>query len=250
MIQVILSGCSGRMGGVLTQLIGREKDMEVVAGIDPYKADRAYPIFSSLAECTVEADVIIDFSAPGTTQALVSSAVEKKIPVVVATTGLSEEDISFVKSSSASVALFRSGNMSLGINLVQNLLQQAVKVLGGSYDVEIIEKHHRMKKDSPSGTALMLADSVREAREEETTYVYGREGADSQRKEGELGIHAVRGGTIVGDHEVIFAGEDEVISIRHQAFSRQVFATGAIAAARFLSSRSTGLYSMKDIINS
>ncbi len=250
MIQVILSGCSGRMGSVLTQLIGREKDMEIVAGIDPFSSERDYPIFPSLAETTVSGDVIIDFSAPGTTQGLISEAVKREIPVVVATTGLSEDDIRMVEESSKSVALFRSGNMSLGINLVQNLISQAVKVLGSGFDVEIIEKHHRMKKDSPSGTALMLADSVKEARSDEVVYTHGREGADTLRKSEEVGIHAVRGGTIVGDHEVIFAGEDEVISIRHQAFSRQVFATGAIAAARFLSSKKRGLYSMKDIINS
>ncbi len=248
MIQVLISGCSGRMGGVLTQLISRERDMEVVGGIDPHPSERDYPIFPTLEQCTATGDVIIDFSAPGTTEVLIQEAMKRKTPVVIATTGLSESDIEMIHQASRSIALFRSGNMSLGINLVQNLISQAVKVLGSGFDVEIIEKHHRMKKDSPSGTALMLADSVREAREDQVHYTYGREGADTLRTGDEIGIHAVRGGTIVGDHEVLFAGEDELISIRHQAFSRQVFATGAIAAARFLSTRSTGLYSMKDII--
>lgn len=250
MIQVLISGCSGRMGGVLTQLISRERDMEVVGGIDPHPSERAYPIFPDLAQCTVTGDVIIDFSAPGTTEELIKEAMKRKTPVVIATTGLSESDTELIDEASRSIALFRSGNMSLGINLVQNLISQAVKVLGSGFDVEIIEKHHRMKKDSPSGTALMLADSVRDAREDAVHYTYGREGADTLRAGDEVGIHAVRGGTIVGDHEVLFAGEDELISIRHQAFSRQVFATGAIAAARFLSTRRAGLYSMKDIIGS
>jgi len=236
------------MGGVLTQLISREQDIEVVGGIDPHPSERDYPIFPTLAQCTVKGDVIIDFSAPGTTEELIQEAMKQKTPVVIATTGLSESDNEMIYQASRSIALFRSGNMSLGINLVQNLISQAVKVLGSGFDVEIIEKHHRMKKDSPSGTALMLADSVKEAREDEVHYTYGREGADTLRNGDEIGIHAVRGGTIVGDHEILFAGEDELISIRHQAFSRQVFATGAIAAARFLYTRSTGLYSMKDII--
>ncbi len=249
MIRVILSGCSGRMGGVLTTLIERANAMEVVAGIDIAKAERPYPIFSSLKACTVEGDLIIDFSSPATLPGLLEESVKRSIPMVISTTGLSEDDILRVEEASSKIALFRSGNMSLGINLVQQLLKQSAKVLGESYDVEIIEKHHKLKKDSPSGTAIMLADSIKSVRIDPLRNVCGREGTDTLRQPDEIGIHSVRGGTIVGDHEVLFTGEDEIIRIGHQAFSRQVFATGAIAAGAYLVRQKPGLYSMQDMIN-
>ncbi|MBN2858700.1 MAG: 4-hydroxy-tetrahydrodipicolinate reductase [Sphaerochaetaceae bacterium] len=249
MIRVILSGCSGRMGGVLTTLIGRMDTMEVVAGIDIAASDRPYPIFPSLEACTVETDLVIDFSSPLTLQALLETALRRKLPMVISTTGLGAEDIDRIEKASELIPLFRSGNMSLGINLVQQLLQISAKVLGPSFDVEIIEKHHRLKKDAPSGTALMLADSIKEIRIDPLRNVCGRHGMDTLRQADEIGFHSIRGGTIVGEHEVLFTGEDEIITVGHQAFSRQVFATGAIAAGQYLIRQKAGLYSMQDMIN-
>lgn len=249
MTRVILNGCSGRMGSVLTDLIDKTEDMQVVAGIDMLEVPRAYPVFPSLQDCSTEADVLIDFSSAKGLKQWLPIAISRKIPCVVATTGLSQEELSLLEEASGSIAVFRSGNMSLGINLVQQLLQNTTKVLGDRFDIEIIEKHHNLKKDAPSGTALMLADSINAVRVDKLQYVCGREGADTQRKPNELGIHALRGGTIVGQHEVTFAGQDELITIGHQAFSRQVFATGAIGAARYITRQRTGMYSMQDMIN-
>jgi 4-hydroxy-tetrahydrodipicolinate reductase len=237
------------MGTVITDLVAAQSDMEIVAGIDVHQVDRPYPIYESLSACTVAADVIIDFSSPQSVRSMLPVAADKRLPAVIATTGLSEDDLALVQQSAQQIPIFRSGNMSLGINLLQQLLHRAAQVLGADFDVEIIEKHHNQKKDAPSGTALMLADTIRESREDALTYVYGRAGGDTQRKKGELGIHAVRGGTIVGQHEVIFAGHDEIITIGHQAFSRQVFATGAIAAARYLVTRQPGVYNMQDMLS-
>lgn len=248
MTKVILHGCAGRMGSVLTQLIADMSDMEIVAGIDVQKTERPYPVYASLELCKEHADALIDFSLSSSLPGLLSAASERKLPLVIATTGLTKDDEALLEQTSNTIPIFRSGNMSLGINLVQQLLQSAVKVLGEQFDVEIIEKHHNLKKDAPSGTALMLADSINEAREQKLTYVYGREGREALRTHNEIGIHAVRGGTIVGQHEVIFAGQDEVITIQHQAFSRQVFATGAIAAAHYIARQQNGLYSMKNLI--
>jgi 4-hydroxy-tetrahydrodipicolinate reductase len=236
------------MGQVLSDLIEQNPDAEVVAGIDLSGATRSYPVFSSLPLCTVKADVIIDFSSPQALRAFLPVAMERKIPVVIATTGLSDEDLTLIEKASSEIPVFRSFNMSLGINLLQQLIQTAVKVLGGQYDIEIIEKHHRMKKDSPSGTAIMLAESINAVKPEKLRFVYGREGADALRSQDELGIHSFRGGTIVGEHEVIFAGQDEVIKIEHQAFSRKVFATGSISAAFYLVRQEPGLYEMQNMI--
>jgi 4-hydroxy-tetrahydrodipicolinate reductase len=237
------------MGRTLTSLIEPMDDMEVVAGIDINAQPEEYPVYSRLSECTVQADVLIDFSHPRILPVLLSDAVKRNLPAVIATTGLGLEDIEFVERSSRKIPIFRSANMSLGINLIQDLIKSATKVLGERYDVEIVEKHHKLKKDSPSGTALMLADSINEVRVEKLHYVCGREGRDSLRQKEELGIHSLRGGTIVGEHDVYFTGTDELIQIGHKAYSRQVFATGAVAAARYLCTRKPGLYSMQDMIN-
>lgn len=249
MIKVILNGCSGRMGSVLTDLIAITNDMEVVAGIDVIKTDRAYPIFDSLVACTVSADVIIDFSSAASLVTYLPTAIERKLPAVVATTGLTVAELNLLDQAAHKIAIFRSGNMSLGINLVQQLLQSTTQVLGDNWDVEIVEKHHHFKKDAPSGTALMLAHSIKEVSKKPLYNVCGREGGDVLRQGDEIGIHSLRGGTIVGEHEVFFAGEDEVISIGHQAFSRKVFATGAIAAARYLVRQKQGLFTMQEMIN-
>ncbi len=249
MIKVILIGSSGRMGKVLTSFINESSDMEVAAGIDLVAGDGAFPVYQTLKECKESADVIIDFSNPATLAGYLDEAAVRKIPAVIATTGLSDDDLKWIKKVSESVAIFRSANMSLGINLLQQLVKTAATVLGNAFDIEIVEKHHKMKKDAPSGTAFMLADSINEALDNSLEYVNGRSGKDCQRKTNELGIHAVRGGTIVGEHDVFFAGADEIITIGHSANSRNVFATGAIAAARFLADCPPGQYNMQDIIN-
>ena len=249
MIKVILIGSSGRMGRMLESLISESSDMEVVAGIDIVDGSGSFPVYSQLAEYTEKADVIIDFSSPATLDSYLSEAAARKIPAVIATTGLDDSDLERISRASESTAVFRSANMSLGINLLQKLVSTAASILGPGFDVEIIEKHHNMKKDSPSGTALMLADSVNSAFDGRLEYVYGRSGRDCKRAENELGIHAMRGGTIVGEHSVYFAGNDEVITISHAANSRNVFATGAVAAARFLTGCRPGLYSMQDLID-
>jgi len=249
MTRVILNGCSGRMGQVLTDLIEAQEDMEVVAGIDIHTSERSYPIFSTLADCTLEADALIDFTSPVTLPLFLPEAQKRKLPAVIATTGMSPEDIRRIEEASRVIPIFRSANMSLGINLVQQLLKTATKVLGDRYDIEIFEKHHKLKKDAPSGTALMLADSINEVLVEKKDYVCGRSGSDSLRQKNELGLHSFRGGTIVGEHDVYFSGTDEMIRVGHIAYSRQVFATGAIAAARYLAGQKPGLYNMQDMIN-
>ncbi len=250
MTKLILNGCSGKMGKVLADLIEPMEEVEVAAGIDIHPLEADFPVFSHLSECTVEADALIDFSNPKSLPLFIPEAVKRGLPVVVATTGLSPEDIMLLNGASKAIPVFRSANMSLGINLLQQLVKNAAKILGDEFDIEIFEKHHKFKKDSPSGTALMLADSINEVRHEKLEYVFGREGGDALRKKGELGIHAFRGGTIVGEHDVYFAGTDELIQIGHKAYSRQVFATGAIAAARFICGLEPGMYNMEDLISS
>ncbi|MCB5250515.1 MAG: 4-hydroxy-tetrahydrodipicolinate reductase [Candidatus Cloacimonetes bacterium] len=248
MTRVILNGCYGRMGKTLTTLIASQQNVEVVAGIDLNQGDAPFAVFSSLSECNIAADVVIDFSTPQSLHSYIPSAVEKNLAVVVATTGLEEKELTLLEEASSKIAIFRSGNMSLGINLLEKVVATAAKVLADSFDIEIVEKHHNQKQDSPSGTAMMLADSVNEALNNSLNYTFGRHGLKTKREKGELGIHAVRGGTIVGEHEVIFAGEDEVISFSHRAFSRNVFATGAIAAAKYIATVAPGIYNMSDML--
>ncbi|MDC7246587.1 MAG: 4-hydroxy-tetrahydrodipicolinate reductase, partial [Sphaerochaetaceae bacterium] len=248
MIDVILYGCNGRMGTVLSGLIADIDNMRVVAGIDIHESVKDYPVFDSLQACTVSADVMIDFSSPLSLAEYVPIAMERRLPVVAATTGLKPHDVRLLEKASKIIPVFRSANMSIGINLIQQLLQTSAKILGDRFDIEIIEKHHHFKKDSPSGTALMLADSINDVLIEKKKYVNGRDGNDLKRTPEEIGIHAVRGGSIVGEHEVLFAGKDEVISISHSAYSRTVFATGAIAAALFLTSCKPKMYNMQDMI--
>lgn len=251
MIRVIMSGCSGKMGKVITGLVAEEKEMEIVAGIDVSDCGQnPYPVFQSLEECSVDADVVIDFSNAGGTDSLLDACVSKKMPCVLCTTGLSPEQIIHVKEASQKTAILRSGNMSVGINLLLKLLRQAAPVLAeAGFDMEIVEKHHSQKVDAPSGTALMLADAMNEAAGGGYEYVYDRSGRRESRPEKEIGISAVRGGTIVGDHDVIFAGTDEVITISHRAYSRNVFAKGAVQAAKFLAGKEAGLYDMSNVID-
>ncbi|MDO4977589.1 MAG: 4-hydroxy-tetrahydrodipicolinate reductase [Eubacteriales bacterium] len=250
MTRVIMYGCNGFMGRVICDLIKNMDDVEVVAGIDIAANDSyEFPVFTSTKDCDVEADAIIDFSAAVAVDAALDFAVEKQIPLVECTTGLSEEQLAKLKECSTKVAVLRSANMSLGVNALLKMVKVAAKMLGESgFDIEIVEKHHRRKLDSPSGTALALADSINEACDGKYSYVYDRSERRQQRPADEIGISAVRGGTIVGEHEIIFAGTDEVIEFKHTAYSRAIFGKGAIEAAKYLSGKPAGLYDMSDVI--
>ncbi len=250
MTKILLHGCNGRMGRMITELVRNDADAEIVAGVDSYTGvANDYPVYDSIEKCDSDADVVIDFSNAGAVDALLDHCVEKKVPVVLCTTGLSEAQLAKVQEASGKTAILKSANMSMGINLLLKLLKDAAKVLGNAgYDIELVERHHNQKLDAPSGTALALADSVNEALNGEYHYVYDRSQVRQKRDEKEIGISAVRGGTIVGEHEVIFAGTDEVIEFKHSAYSRNVFAKGAVEAAKFLAGKETGMYDMSDVI--
>ena len=251
MVRIIMHGCNGHMGQVITGIVKEDKDAQIVAGIDLVdNRDNGYPVFTSLKDCDVEADVVIDFASAKAEDALIEGCVEKKLPVVVCTTGLSEEQLQKIREASKEVAVLKSANMSLGVNTLLKLLQDAAKVLApAGFDMEIVEKHHKHKVDAPSGTAIAMADSINEALGNEYTYTYDRSGRRQERDPKEIGISAVRGGNIVGEHEVIFAGLDEVIEFKHTAYSKAVFAKGAVSAAKFLKGKGPGYYDMSDVIN-
>ena len=251
MVRAIMHGCNGKMGQVISGLAKADEQIEIVAGIDRYMGiNNDYPVFDSIEKCDVEADVVIDFSNAAAVDALLEYCVEKALPVVLCTTGLSEEQLAKVEEAAGKTAVLKSANMSLGINLLMKLLQDAAKVLGpAGYDIELVEKHHNQKVEAPSGTALALADSINEALDQEYTYVYDRSQVRQKRDQKEIGISAVRGGTIVGDHEVIFAGVDEVIEFKHTAYSKSVFGKGAVEAAKFLAGKPAGRYDMSDVIH-
>lgn len=250
MISVILNGCSGHMGQVVTDILAEDPDMETVAGIDAFTgAERKYPIYAKPGDCTEAADVIIDFSTASAVDELLSYGTERNIPMVICTTGLSDLQVKNIQEAAEKVAILRSANMSLGINLLLKLLKDAAKTLcPAGFDVEVMEMHHSRKLDAPSGTAKMLADSVNEAMGDSYTYTYDRTQRHEKRDPKEIGIASLRGGTVVGEHDVYFAGQDEVIEFRHTAYSRAVFAKGAVAAAKFLAGRAPGLYDMSDVI--
>lgn len=250
MTRVIMHGCNGRMGQMISGLCTADPEIEIVAGVDTYTEQKnEYPVFASIDQCDVAADAIIDFSNASAVDGLLDYCEAKQIPVVLCSTGLSEEQLAKVDEASKKVAVLKSANMSLGINTLMSLLKQAVKVLApAGFDVEIVEKHHNQKLDAPSGTALALADSINEAVDNRYEYVYDRSDRRAKRDAKELGISAVRGGTIVGEHEVIFAGTDEVIEFKHTAYSRAVFGKGAIQAAKFLHGKAAGYYDMSDVI--
>ncbi|MDD3242876.1 MAG: 4-hydroxy-tetrahydrodipicolinate reductase [Eubacteriales bacterium] len=247
MIRLLLNGCGGKMGRMVAEL-APQRGCEIAAGIDKFPAACAFPVFSDFSECDVPADVIIDFSRPDGLPGMLSYARRTHTPAVIATTGLSEDEKVMIAQASKEVALFQAANMSLGVNLIMDLCRRAAEFLGESCDVEIIEKHHNQKVDSPSGTALALADSINSAYLSGKTYTFGRHGNQTRRSRSEIGIHAVRGGNIVGDHEVLFIGQQEVVTIEHSAQSRAVFAEGALKAAEFLKGRANGLYSMQHLL--
>lgn len=250
MVRLIMHGCNGKMGQVITKIVKDDANAEIVAGIDKYQGiQNEYPVFSDIAECDVEADVVIDFSNAAAVDGLLDYCVNKQVPVVLCTTGLSEEQLVKVRETSEKVAVLKSANMSLGINMLLKLLQDATKILApAGYDIEIVEKHHNQKVDAPSGTALALADSINEVLDNEYNYKYDRSQERKKRDKKEIGISAVRGGTIVGEHEVIYAGEDEVIEFKHTAYSKAVFAKGAVEAGKFLKGKGPGMYGMQDVI--
>lgn len=250
MTKVIMHGCNGAMGRTISGLAKDMEDVEIVAGIDlNTEAGAGYPVFASLEECDVEADVIIDFASAKAVDHLLDYCAARQMPVVVCTTGLSQEQVAKVKETAKTTAVLRSANMSLGINTLMKLLQDAAKVLANAgFDIEIVEKHHNQKVDAPSGTALALADSINEAMDNQYYYKYDRTKERAKRDQKEIGIQAVRGGSIVGEHDVIFAGKDEVVTFSHTAYSKAIFGKGALEAARFLAGQKPGLYNMADVI--
>ncbi len=250
MTNVIMHGCNGKMGQTIAGLIAGDDEITLAAGVDAYdEGKNPFPVFKNISECNVKADVVIDFSAAPAVDGLLDYCVREQVPCVLCTTGLSEEQIKKVQEAASKVAILKSANMSLGINMLMKLLKEAAKVLApAGFDIEIVEKHHRLKVDAPSGTALALGDSVNEALNNEYEYVYDRSGRREKRPQKEIGFSAVRGGTIVGDHDVIFAGADEVVTFSHTAYSKAVFGKGAIQAAKFLKGKPAGLYNMSDVI--
>lgn len=251
MTRIIMNGCNGKMGQVISGMIAEDPDTVMAAGIDiKDNGCNPYPVFTDINECNVEADCLIDFSTASAVDNTLDYCVAHGIPCVLCTTGLSEVQLEKVKEASARVAILRSANMSLGINMLLKILKEAAGVLvPAGFDVEILEKHHNLKLDAPSGTALALADSINEEFESEYEYVYDRSGRREQRPKKEIGISAVRGGTIVGEHDVIFAGTDEVITFSHAAHSKAVFGKGAVQAAKFLAGKEPGLYNMSNVID-
>lgn len=246
MIKVLVCGICGKMGTNVRELIAQDGGAEVVCGVDAQQSDCGVPVFDSFDKVSKSVDAVIDFSSPSALKSELEWAKRAHVPVVLAATGYSAEDLEYIKKCSEEIAVFKTANFSLGINLLVKLVREAAATLGENFDVEIIEKHHRLKKDAPSGTALMLAGSANSAlggRE----YVNGREGNTGKRGS-EIGIHAVRGGTIVGEHEVIFAGEDEIITLSHSARSKKVFAAGAVEAAKWICGKPAGLYDMDDML--
>ncbi|MEI6132207.1 MAG: 4-hydroxy-tetrahydrodipicolinate reductase [Bacillota bacterium] len=249
MVRIILSGCNGRMGQAIVRLASENPNTVIVAGIDPFDGiNNAFPVFSNAADVCVEGDVIIDFSNPASLVALLNFALSKSLPVVISTTGHTEQQLALAKAATDKIAIFISGNMSLGINLLLNLVSKAAMTLEGLFDIEIIEKHHNKKIDAPSGTALMLANAANNALKERCDFTYERESKREKRSEKEIGIHSIRGGNIVGEHSVIFAGNEEIIEIKHTATSREVFAVGALKAAEYMADKKNGFHNMSDVI--
>jgi len=249
MTDIILSGCCGNMGKVITALCQEDETIQIVAGVDSFDCGKMpYPVYPAFERIAQKADVIIDFSNPSVLESMLKVAKSTQTPVVIATTGYDEKQLQMIQTAAKDIAIFFTFNMSLGINLMCALAKTATKVLGNSFDIEIIEKHHNQKIDAPSGTAIMLANAISEELEQKPLYEYDRHSKRAKRSKNEIGIHSVRGGTIVGEHEVIFAGTDEVVSVKHQAMSKKVFAVGAINAAKLLTEKHSGMFSMEDII--
>lgn len=252
MIKILLYGSSGKMGESVIRVVKDSEDFEIVAGVDALSPaeDLPFPTFTDINDCNILADIIIDFSTSAAVPAAVKYAVLKKIPIIICTTALSDETILKINEASKVIQVLKSANMSVGINLLIGLLKKCAPVLDeAGFDIEIVEKHHRRKTDAPSGTAFMLADAVNEVSDGKFNYVYERESASEKRKDTDIGIISVRGGTIAGEHDIIFAGENEIVELNHRALSNDVFTNGALLAAKFLIKQKQGLYSMEDIFN-
>lgn len=250
MVKVILSGCCGKMGAAVTNAIKTRDDIQITAGVDVFECDTLpYPVFPAFSEVSCEADVIIDFSNPSALESILDYSVKHNIPAVLCATGYTDKQNMLIEQTSESVAMFRSGNMSLGINLISELAKTAAKILGQNFDIEIVEAHHNLKLDAPSGTAIMLEKAVKDGLDYEPEVVYDRHNRSQKRDKHEIGMHSIRGGTIVGEHEVIFAGNDEIIKISHTALSKNVFAEGAVNAAIYMKNKNKGMYNMSDVIN-
>ena len=248
MIKMLLNGCNGKMGKVISEMAKSSKTISIVSGVDKNSSSLNYPCYNHINECEDDIDVILDFSRPDALDALCKYSKEKNIPIVFCTTGYTKDQLSQIHSLSEAVAVFHSANMSIGINIINNMLKSISNMLYKDFDIEIIEKHHNQKIDSPSGTALLLANTIKDSIEDETNFINGRNGL-SKRQPTEIGIHAIRGGNIIGDHEIIFAGLGECIEIKHTAISRDVFAIGALKACEYIYEKDKGLYSMDDVVN-
>lgn len=249
-MRILLNGCGGKMGKSVIEAAKKFDNVEIAAGIDKsIDHSLAFPVFKNIEDCNIPIDVILDFSRPDALNSILKLSDENKLPIVLCTTGYSEDQISEINAFSKEHALFRSGNMSIGINVINNILKNISAFLYNDYDIEIIEKHHNQKVDAPSGTALLLGDTIRDSIESDTVYVNGREGIH-KREHNEIGVHAIRGGSIIGEHEIIFAGQGETIALKHTAISREVFAVGALKACVFMYGKQKGLYNMDDVLNS
>ena len=250
MTNIAISGANGKMGRVIADICASRDDVKVIAGVDLFGESYSdFPIVRSYKELPQKPDVVIDFSNPALLDSLLEYCLTNGVPAVLATTGYNEEQKAQIVKAAESIPVFFSFNMSLGINLLVQLAKKAVAVLGDQFDIEIVEKHHNQKIDAPSGTAIMLANAINEEAGDKYELVYDRHSVRAKRKQSEIGMHAVRGGTIVGEHEILFAGRDEVISLKHEAHSKSVFAAGSVNAAVFLSGKSSGLYDMSDMLS-
>ena len=247
MLKIIINGYSGSMGKVLTKCANEDSELEIVCGASKDDLDVPFKTYHKMSDVEESADVIIDFSHHSTIDDTLSYAIKTKTPIVIATTGFNDEELTKIKKASNIIPIFHSSNMSLGVNVLVKLVKEAAKSLNG-FDIEIIEKHHNKKLDAPSGTAVMIANGVKEVLPD-SEYIYGRHGRSDKRSSNEIGIHAIRGGTIVGEHTTIFAGHDEVVEIKHSAQSKDIFAKGAIAAAKFLVKQEAGYYNMNNMLN-
>ncbi len=248
MIKVVICGCSGKMGGFVTACAQKDNDIEIIGGVDKFNNGQKYPVYGSFSEINAVPDVIIDFSHPALLDDILSFAEKNSVAVILATTGYSESQIEKIKLASKNIPIFFTFNMSVGVNLICSLAKRAAAILGDDFDIEIVEKHHNLKIDAPSGTAIMLANAVNSHFGDKKHYEYDRHSKREKRTKNEIGIHSIRGGTIVGEHDVIFAGHDEVITISHSAQSKEVFAAGAVKAAKFMIGKSAGLYDMNSIM--
>jgi len=248
MIRIILNGCFGKMGKMITQSSYKFENLTIVAGIDVNtNTTLPYPVFNNINECNIDADVVLDFSRPAALPSLAKYCINNNMPIVICTTGFDIEGENIISNLSKKVAVFRSANMSVGINVINNILKKISSYLYEGFDIELIEKHHNQKIDAPSGTALMLANTIKSSIKKETIFSHGRVG-ECKRHKKEIGIHAIRGGNIVGEHDIIFAGQGEIIEIKHSAISREVFAIGALDACKFIHGKREGLYNMDNII--